>query len=207
MRLTRITAIALIAILSLSVVACGWTGPNGENEHEYVECHCGYILSGYQCYIAGGDGDKLELVNNPDAKDPTWDELKSFLAQDNTNQHLYITDSFVCADFAEMLHNNAEAAGIRAAYVSVELECVYTYQPKPTPPTGCPSCISGSHACNAFQTTDRGLIYIDDTGDENGTGLDCTVNISDGHPYTLVPIFSNVKICQMGNVECFSMQW
>ena len=46
-----------------------------------------------------------------------------------------------------MLHNNAEAAGIRAALVGVFFE----------------GQIIG-HGLNAIKTTDRGLVYVDSTG-------------------------------------------
>ena len=63
----------------------------------------------------------------------------------------------MCADFAERLHNDAEMAGIRCAYVTIGLSGY-------TDPShyGIPS--NTSHAFDAFQTSDRGLIYIDFTG-------------------------------------------
>ena len=97
--------------------------------------------------LVGGDSYYIPLKNNPDATNPTWSELESFLASDNTDKLKYNIDTFVCGDFAEMLHNNAEMAGIRAAYVSVQLGPSEYY------PT------SGGHALNAFQTTDKGLVY------------------------------------------------
>jgi hypothetical protein len=51
----------------------------------------------------------------------------------------------VCCDFAERLHNDAEIAGLKCAYVAIDLS-------------------TGGHAIVAFQTSDKGLIYIDDTG-------------------------------------------
>jgi hypothetical protein len=72
--------------------------------------------------------------------------LQTFLIADNTDELTYIADSFVCADFAATLHNRAEKAGIKTAYVSVDF-------------------IDGpAHALNAFNTTDKGLVYIDCTG-------------------------------------------
>jgi len=53
----------------------------------------------------------------------------------------------VCGDFAETLHNKAEAAGIRTAFVHIELDDEDT-----------------GHALNAFHTTDKGLVFIDCTG-------------------------------------------
>lgn len=96
------------------------------------------------------------LINNPNAKDISFAELKSFIIEDNTNDAPYIFGVRMCGHFAEELHNNAERAGIRAAFVIVEFE-------GETP----------SHAINAFQTIDRGLVYIDSTGIlRNATALE-----------------------------------
>lgn len=90
-------------------------------------------------------GSQVCLVNCKNATDPTWKELITFLKHDDTDEYSYIEGSFVCADFAEMLHNNAEVFGIRAAWVGVDF-------------------IEGEgHALNAFNTTDKGLVYVDCT--------------------------------------------
>ncbi|NQE45915.1 hypothetical protein C5S31_07835 [ANME-1 cluster archaeon GoMg2] len=94
-------------------------------------------------------GSRVCLVNYKNATDPTWNELISFLNSDDTDEILYIEGSFVCADFAEMLHNNAETAGIKAAFVCVDFA----------------SDDEDGHALNAFNTTDRGLVYVDCTGE------------------------------------------
>ncbi len=88
----------------------------------------------------------VSLTNNSSATNPTWLELRAFLLSDPTDDEIY-HDSFKCVDFAEMLHNNAEAAGIKAAFVAIRFEG------------------SGpGHAMNAFMTSDRGLIYVDCVG-------------------------------------------
>lgn len=102
---------------------------------------------------AKASGERVCLVNNKHATDTTWQQLLSFLTADNTDDHPYVIGSFVCADFAEMLHNNAEKAEIKAAFVVVT---VTKYE-------------SGviqvdQHALNAFNTIDKGLVYIDCTG-------------------------------------------
>ena len=90
-------------------------------------------------------GLRVCLVNYKNATDPTWDELISFLESDDTDEQPYIEDLFVCADFAEMLHNNAEESGIKALYVGVDF------------------IVGEGHALNAFNTTDKGLVYVDCT--------------------------------------------
>jgi hypothetical protein len=128
-------------------------------------------------YLVGGDGNPIILVNNPNAKNPSWNQLVSFLASDPTDKQKYVYNSFVCADFAEMLHNNAEKAGWRAAYVSIQLgPCSYLQ--------------GGGHALNAFQTTDRGLVYIDCTAPIVPSGsADKVVDVAVGKDYVPVSIF------------------
>lgn len=89
----------------------------------------------------------IVLENNPAAQNPAWQELKSFLTEDKTDEKLYVPGVFMCGGFAETLHNNAEKAGIRAALVTIDF-----------------ADESIGHALNAFKTTDRGLVYIDCTG-------------------------------------------
>jgi len=73
----------------------------------------------------------------------------NFLVADKTDREDYSLFSYPCGAFAEEVHNNAEAAGIRAAWVAVDFE------------DG-----SEEHALNAFNTIDKGLIYVDCTGDD-----------------------------------------
>jgi hypothetical protein len=143
-----------------------WHGPAGERMEEFVK-------QGTTTFICGAGERKIWLHNNPEASNPTWNELVEFLRNDTTDQHVYYISSFVCADFAEMLHNNAEKAGIRAAFVSIDLE----YYP-----------MSG-HSCNAFQTTDKGLVYIDCTGSIQGVNADKVVDVKAGQDYIPISIF------------------
>ena len=98
-------------------------------------------------------GSPAILIDNPSARDPTWEELMQFLKEDDTDRILYQLDSFNCIDFAERLHNNAESRGIRAAYVSVSFHDR-----------------QNGHAINAFETVDKGLVFVDCTGAENPLG-------------------------------------
>ena len=86
------------------------------------------------------------LIDNPQAKNPTWQELRTFLLQDTTEQHEYIANVYDCSEYSRDVHNNAEAAGIRTAVV-------HTWFWETT--TG--------HALNAFLTSDYGLVYVDCT--------------------------------------------
>jgi len=143
-------------------------------------------------------GKFIVLINNEDARNPTYSQLLEFLKSDKTDQYQYQYTIFIsggyygsaesnvdldqvkaiidgidqpdppriCADFAETLHNNAEGAGIRCAYVSVELSGFsdpYNY--------GISS--DTSHALVVFNTTDEGLVYIDVTGLPNRGPSSC----------------------------------
>jgi hypothetical protein len=126
--------------------------------------------------VVGGDGEPIELINNPNATNPTYAELLAFLEADQTDKYSYIVGppkvAYVCADFARDVHNNAEAAGIRAAWVGIDIEGE-----------------AEGHALNAFETTDRGLVFIDCTGvglwDEAGdrTNWDRRAYVEIGQPY------------------------
>jgi hypothetical protein len=96
----------------------------------------------------GTHGFQVVLENNPQARDPSWDQLKAFLTEDKTDERDYVLGDFVCGSFAQDVHNNAEKAGIRAAWVAIDLA---------GKPIG--------HAINAFNTSDRGLVFTDSTGD------------------------------------------
>jgi len=99
-------------------------------------------------YIVGAGGAAIELVNNESAVDVSWSDVVDFVHRDDTDESPYIQDLRMCGSFAEALHNNAEAAGIRCAWVSID--------------------IAGreiGHALNAFLTTDRGMAFVDCTGE------------------------------------------
>ncbi len=127
--------------------------------------------------VAGADGHLIILKNNPGASNPTWEQLKSFLYKDNTDQIPYVLGKFVCADFAERVHNDAESAGIRAAYVCIQVG------PSKSNPTG------GGHALNAFQTIDHGLVYIDCTDFRPGINADKIVDVVTGKDYIARSLF------------------
>ena len=145
--------------------------------------------------LVGGDGEPIILVDNPNAIDPSYAELVAFIEQDTTDGKDYLEHpriGYVCADFAEDVHNNAEAAGIRTASVSVDFE----------------GDVIG-HALNAFETIDQGLVYIDCTGqsssdklnfhleeteegfifvDDNPDGWDAVAYVRVGEEYGLIPL-------------------
>jgi len=118
----------------------------------------------------------VHLVQNETAHDPTWDELMTFLKQDDTDRQQYQDGVFDCTQFAERLHNDAEQAGISAAFVTV-----FWYNN------------STGHALNAFQTTDKGLTFVDCTGSREGVegrqSLDSIAYVEEGKKYGLISIY------------------
>jgi hypothetical protein len=188
-------------------------------------------LAGSGCY-----GEFIVLINNKDAVNPTYNELVSFLQQDRTDQFPYqysvtlsgmyygraesyidltriknIIDGTaqpnpprICADFAERLHNNAEMAGIKCAYVSVDLlgyPDPYHY--------GIPS--NTGHALVAFQTTDRGLVYVGDTNSPGPIRCVKIVHVEVGQQYIPESLFPepgwNSAWDSMGTVTSIFMTW
>ena len=135
-----------------------------------------YVRVG-QAILIGADGHYITLHNNPNAVNPSWAQLETFLWNDDTDSLRYDFASFVCADFAERLYNSAEKTGVRAAYVVIQLG-PSSYFP-----------VSGGHALNAFETTDRGLVFIDCTSSNQGVNADKVVTVEVGKDYVPRSIF------------------
>lgn len=145
------------------------------------------------CYYVGADYEKIKLINNPKAINPSYEELIDFIKIDKTDEIEYVKGVYTCGDYAETLHNNAEKAGIKAAWISVDF-----YED------------NESHALNAFETKDRGVVYVDCTmydklidslniGDKyQPLSLDNSIIASENENYieTYVPMgtISNVEI-------------
>ncbi len=112
------------------------------------------------------------LSDNSGATNPTWSQLMTFLSEDQTEKRTYIVNVYDCTEFSRDVHNNAEAAGIKAAFVGVDFRD------------------GGSgHALNAFLTTDYGLVYVDCTP----TGLDKIARIKAGKAYRAVEVYGATR--------------
>jgi len=108
-------------------------------------------------------------IKNSELRDPTWNELKMFLELDDTNKMRY-NDSFDCSGFAIELFKRARNIGLRCGIAEVEYEKNTT-----------------GHMLNVFQT-DKGLIFVDVTGNENGTGKDQIAYIKVGKHYGTIDL-------------------
>lgn len=141
-------------------------------------------------YMVGGDDKLISLVNCDNAKNPTYSQLVQFIKKDSTDRKKY-TSRYVCSDFAEDVHNNAEKAGIKAGWVAIRFK-------------------SGpGHACNAFKTTDKGLVYIDCTGSPSQKGsFDKVITLKKGKSLTPKSLYPPMfKWSGMGTVKSFKVYW
>jgi len=150
--------------------------------------------------------ERVVITEESNLQDPSWEELKAFLKEDKTDQLEYIFPTFVCADFARALQENAKEAGWRCALAEVQLEGYpdwFQY--------GIPS--NTGHGLNAFETTNRGLIYID-VARSAGPGprdQDCIVDVQVGRQYRPKFIFPSKRWrdpLSMGTITSISnLKW
>jgi hypothetical protein len=162
-----------------------------ESKLELYEDTWGLVASGIRPPFYDAD-----IVDYGSATNPTWAQLLSFLLNDKTDQKAYVPDVYMCGGFARDVHNNAERAGIRAAYVDVELP-------------------GGHHALNAFKTTDRGLVFIDCTGLEASqsgpSNCDKTVDVKIARSYIPKSLFPeigwSVTWGNMGTIRDVEIYW
>jgi hypothetical protein len=122
------------------------------------------------------NGTTCYVTNYKNATNPSYSELVNFLKYDQTEQQAYIENVYVCANFATRLHDNAESKNIKAYIVTVVL------------------IGSSGHMIVGFNTTDRGWVYIDDTGLTNDLkqkgcpSTDTYVNLNCGGDYLPIDI-------------------
>jgi hypothetical protein len=147
---------------------------------------------GNSYYYGEPTNQKIKLINNNNAKDPTYAKLVAFIKADPTDKKLY-SSQYMCDMFAQDVHNNAEKAGIKAAWVALVL-----VNP------------DDEQFCTAFHTTDKGLVYIDCTGEDHKitTSCDTIVNVKVGvkyHPLSLYPPFD--RDYTQGTIQKFDIFW
>jgi hypothetical protein len=120
-------------------------------------------------------------------KNPTWEELKTFLMLDSTNELKYDKQKFDCTAFSLQLLKNARNAGLRVGFVEIEFE---------GQPIG--------HMLNAFQT-EKGLVFVDVTGNENGTGKDKVAYLEVGKPYGVLDLDRVKEVVLDCSIDCEEM--
>jgi hypothetical protein len=98
---------------------------------------------GYKIGYEAGYNSGLKVTNDGyTSRNPSYAEMKEFLTRDTTNHKSYLSEEYICTDFAAEVNNNAEADGIRCATVYINY-------------------IGAGHAIVAFETTDRGLLFVE----------------------------------------------
>ncbi|WGM89116.1 MAG: hypothetical protein NUK63_09405 [Candidatus Bathyarchaeum tardum] len=110
----------------------------------YFEGQSAGYETGYEEGYSEGLGYMAE--NGYSTRNPTYQEALLFISSDLTDRNLY-TDGYVCYDFTADFNYNAEQQGYRCGFVYMTFS-------------------SGAHAIACFETTDRGLIYIEPQTDE-----------------------------------------
>lgn len=119
-------------------------------------------------------GQPVLLRNHPAATNVSLRQLVLFLRTNPVNFATFQPGKFVCTEFAQALHNAAETAGLRAGVVIVDFTR------------------GEGHVLNAFETTDRGVVYVDCTGGLPGAvprqEFDTFGYLQVGKPYGRLPL-------------------
>jgi hypothetical protein len=93
------------------------------------------------------DGSSITLHHNGESVNMSWNDVMTFLQENQTEKKAYEPGVYTCAHFAEDLYNRAQSVGLRCGVVVIEFK----------------DQVAG-HAINAFETTDKGLVFVDATG-------------------------------------------
>jgi hypothetical protein len=115
---------------------------NVNNSIRAIEYDISEELTGLN--IINSEINKLQSGKKYNLHDPTSGEVRLFIRRDKTDEKPYDDETFNCANYAQEVNNNAEAEGIRCAYVSLDFK------------HGGPL-----HALVAFNTTDKGIIFYE----------------------------------------------
>jgi hypothetical protein len=132
--MTRVLWLLLTLMVAILLFVIGYAGYFYGHQQGYYE--------GYKVGAVEGAGSGYTLRN------PTYHELMGFLERDPTDGNEYQEDVYTCVDFVSDLNNNAEDAGLRAAYVYMEFP------------------VDRAHSVAAFETVDRGLVFIEPQFDD-----------------------------------------
>jgi hypothetical protein len=138
------------------------------------------LISQERLPIMNMAGQNMVINHHGDAVDPSFKELIKFLSVDLTENQNYVYPVYTCGDFAAHLHDEAEKQGIKCGVVGVkfnttlkeDMSGILNNKSNYPPPYSSYDTCRG-HAFNAFNTTDRGMVYVDSTGitvEEKETG-------------------------------------
>ena len=134
----------------LSYIRGYQNGHEGSSNQAYSQGKDEGYQAGYESGYQAGykPGPEQKISDGYTLQNPSYQEMKTFLAQDPTNNNTYMEDKYVCVDFAAAVNNSAESKGIRCAVVDIFYPDGY------------------GHTIVAFDTNDRGLIYVEPQFDQ-----------------------------------------
>ena len=117
------------------------------------------LATSYQNGYTSGYGQGIEdgAGSGYNIRDPTYQEALQFVASDQTDKNAYDEQTYICFDFSADFEANAFEAGYRVGLVYIEF-------------------VDFAHSIVAFDTIDRGLIFIEPQDDE-------IVTLTVGKPY------------------------
>lgn len=163
-------SLAIFIVAMMLILLCGSAGFMSYSQGKDTGYYQGYTAGQDSSYAQGynkgkEDGYKvgydagysatytlkpLESTEVYTLRNPTYQEMEGFLSKDTSDSKTYVENTYTCTDFAAEFNNNAEAMGIRCAVV-------YIMYPE------------AGHSIVAFETTDRGLIFIEPQFDQEVT--------------------------------------
>jgi hypothetical protein len=139
----------------------------------------------------------ITLVNKRAAEDPTFDELMTYFLSSRANK---ILDGCLYG-WSYSIHNDIEAYGIRCGYVMIDKWRDSNF-----------GQAHGIYSCLAFDTVDKGLIYIDCIYDEKNIfsfdwRLVACVNVRNGQAYKPVSLLAPHSFELTFVVDSFCIYW
>ena len=137
----------LLAILLLSLwPACAYDNDTAPQETVCTEVTEPSAVPAWSVYATCVESAVCEHVGSSsqatECKTSTFQEVRDFILRDPTSRNKFVLNQYECRHFATDVNNNAEAEGLRCAFVLLCFD-------------------QGQHAVVAFDTTDRGLVYIE----------------------------------------------
>jgi hypothetical protein len=123
-----------------------------DNGYEIGENHGydnGYSAGHSEGYATGYDNGFNIGSHGYNIWDPTYENMIDFITQDKTNENIYNeNENYTCYNFTADVIRNAEAENIRCAFVYLKFSG------------------GSAHAIVAFDTIDRGRIFIEPQSDD-----------------------------------------
>ena len=129
-----------IFLLITILLLCPWVCDTFQQEMTSIEVSVPSAVTNAGSAVSSeGVGSTNQAI---ELKNPTFQELRDFILRDPTSHNKFILNQHECRHFATEVNNNAESEGLRCAFVLLCYD-------------------RGQHAVVAFDTTDRGLVYIE----------------------------------------------